>query len=119
VWRFPVIGLAAGLIGSLVGAGGGFLMVPLQVLWTRLPQLAAQGNSLAAIPSLALAGALVYVLGGSVATVDVRFAVLLSAGAIGGGVAGARWASRMPERTLKRVAAVVFLAGALKLMIAP
>lgn len=119
MWRFRAIGLTAGLVGSLVGAGGGFLMVPLQVLWVRVPQHLAQGNSLAAIGPLALAGALVYVLAGSTATVDVRFAVLLAVGAIVGGVAGAKLASRLPERTLKRIAAVVFAAVALKLLVDP
>ncbi len=111
------IGLAAGLLGSLVGAGGGFVMVPLQALWTKTPQHVAQGNSLAAIPPLALAGALVYAIGS--AAVDLRFAVLLALGAAAGGYAGARLAGRLPDRRLRMVAAVAFAVLGVKQLIAP
>lgn len=114
---YGVIGLAAGLLGSLVGAGGGFLMVPLLTLWTKAPQHEAQGSSLAAIPPLALAGALVYAIAS--AAVDLRFAVLLGLGATAGGYAGARLAGRLPDRQLRMVAAVVFAVVGVKQLVVP
>lgn len=114
---YGIIGLAAGLIGSLVGAGGGFFMVPLQALWPKADEHVAQGNSLAAIPPLALTGALVYGLVSG--AVDLRFAVLLGLGATVGGYAGARVAGRIPERQLKIVAAVVFALVGVRQIISP
>jgi uncharacterized membrane protein YfcA len=116
---YAAIGLMAGLLGSLVGAGGGFFMVPLQVMWPKAPQRVAQANSLAAIPPLALAGALVYGLAGERSNIDFWFALELGLGAMGGGFAGARIASRLRERRLKMVAAAILAVVGVKQIIAP
>src|SRR5260370_10847020 len=50
------IGGIAGLASGLLGVGGGFFMVPLQVLSARRDQHRAVGTSLAAIPPVAPAG---------------------------------------------------------------
>ncbi|MGZ3489157.1 MAG: TSUP family transporter, partial [Isosphaeraceae bacterium] len=51
------IGGIAGLASGLLGVGGGFLMVPLQVMWSRTSQRRASGTSLTAILPIALVGA--------------------------------------------------------------
>src|SRR6202023_2632996 len=74
--RFAAIGLLGGIFGGLLGVGGGFVMIPLLVLWAKLPQHRANGTSLLAIIPIAVVGALVYYFQGS-PQVDLRFAVLL------------------------------------------
>ena len=98
------------MLGGLLGVGGGFVMIPLLVLWTKLPQHRANGTSLLAIIPIAIVGSLVYYFQGSKPQVDLGFALLLSVGSVVGAYLGARAVSRLPEAQLK-VAVVVLLVG--------
>ena len=51
------IGAIGGLAGGLLGVGGGFVMVPLQVIWAGRSQHQATGTSLAAILPIAVVAA--------------------------------------------------------------
>jgi uncharacterized membrane protein YfcA len=109
-----VIGGVAGLSGGLLGVGGGFLMVPLQVMWTRTPQRRASGTSLAAIVPIAIAGACVYYFGKGAPQLDLKVAIFVMLGSSAGAVAGARLASRVPERALQMIFAALLVVGAAK-----
>jgi len=54
--RITVIGLAVGMISGLVGAGGGFLLVPALALVAGLPMPVAVGSSLVVISMQSFAG---------------------------------------------------------------
>lgn len=114
--RFPdvVIGGAAGLAGGLLGVGGGFLMVPLQVIWTRTPQRRAIGNSLAAIVPIAVVGACIYYFGSHAPQLNLEVALFVMAGSSAGAVAGSRLSRRVPERILKMLVAILLLLAAVK-----
>ncbi|HSP10089.1 MAG TPA: anion permease [Candidatus Dormibacteraeota bacterium] len=114
--RFPdvVIGGAAGLAGGLLGVGGGFLMVPLQVIWTRTPQRRAIGNSLAAIVPIAIVGACIYYFGSRAPQLDLKVALLVMAGSSAGSAAGSRLSRNVPERSLKMLVAVLLVLAAVK-----
>ena len=115
--RFAAIGFAGGFLGALLGVGGGFVMVPLQVLWAKVGPHLANGTSLLIIVPIALAGVPVYALAGG--EVDFRLALPLAVGAVLGAYFGARVAARMPEATLRRIVAVVLLVVGLKQLIIP
>ena len=97
-----------------MGVGGGFLMVPLQVLWTHAPQRRASGSSLAAIVPIAIVAAAVYYFGSSSPQLDLRVALVVMVGSSAGAVAGSLLARRAPEHALKVVLVAVLLAGAVK-----
>lgn len=115
--RFAAIGFAGGFLGALLGVGGGFVMVPLQVLWAKVGPHLANGTSLLIIVPIALAGVPVYALAGG--EVDFRLALPLAVGAVLGAYFGARVAARIPEATLRRIVAVVLLVVGLKQLIIP
>ena len=46
---FVAIGLAAGVLAGMFGIGGGVLIIPALVLWTRFSPQAATGTSLASL----------------------------------------------------------------------
>jgi uncharacterized membrane protein YfcA len=108
------IGLLAGASGGLLGVGGGFLMVPLQMLLTKVRQVEANATSLAAVIPISIAGAIAYA-----PRVDVTFAILLMAGSVVGAYLGARFSARIPERGLQIIMAVVFAALGVKELILP
>jgi uncharacterized protein len=115
--RFGAIGFLGGFLGSLLGVGGGFAMVPLQVLWAKVGQHRAIGTSLAAIVAIGLAGVTVYALAGG--RVDFRLAIPLAVGAVFGAYVGARAMARLPEDKLRRAVALVLVVAGLKQLVLP
>ncbi|MEU0650191.1 sulfite exporter TauE/SafE family protein [Streptomyces umbrinus] len=88
-------GIVVGLVTGLVGAGGGFLVVPALVLLGGLPMTVAVGTSLLVISMKSFAG-----LAGYLASVhiDWGFAALVTATAVVGGLL----AGRIPQDALRK-----------------
>jgi uncharacterized membrane protein YfcA len=111
------LALQGALVGSftgLVGAGGGFLIVPALVLWAGLPMPAAVGTSLVIIVANSLAGFAGYA---SHVSVDGTLVASVSAAAVVGSVAGSRLAKRVDPGSLRRgFAAFVLVMGAMILV---
>lgn len=92
-------GFAVGSFTGLVGAGGGFLIVPALALWARLPMSVAVGTSLMVIVMNTLAG---YVGYASHVAIDYRLVASISAIAIVGSFAGTRLGRRVDPNSLRR-----------------
>ena len=106
-WRLSLQGFSVGLFTGLVGAGGGFLIVPALVLWAGLPMAAAVGTSLFIIVLQTSAGFVGYL---SHVEVAYRLIASVSAIAIAGSWVGARLANRVDPAALRRAfAAFVML----------
>lgn len=92
-------GIVVGLVTGLVGAGGGFLVVPALALLGGLPMTVAVGTSLLVIAMKSFAG-----LAGHLAGVDIDwgFAALVTATAVVGGLIGGRLAGRVPQDALRK-----------------
>jgi uncharacterized membrane protein YfcA len=97
--RIAVDGVVVGAVTGLVGAGGGFLIVPALVLLGGLPMLDAVGTSLLVITLNALAGFAGYV---SHVAVDFGLAVSVGAAALVGSVTGALVSRRVSPERLRR-----------------
>jgi hypothetical protein len=110
------IGGIAGLAGGLLGVGGGFIMVPLQTIWTHTPVRRATGTSLTAIVPIAIAGAAVYYFAKGTPQLNLKVAFFVMIGSSAGAIAGSRLAQLVPERALRMlVSAVVLVAGVIEL----
>lgn len=105
-WRILIDGLAVGLITGMVGAGGGFLVVPALVLLAGLSMPAAVGTSLMVITMKSAAG-----LGGYLTTVALDWTLILMAtgAAVAGALLGSRFTDRIPEARLRRAFGVFVL----------
>jgi uncharacterized protein len=99
VGRILVEGAVVGAVTGLVGAGGGFLVVPALVLLGGLPMATAVGTSLLVIAMKSGAGLLGYLAS---TPIDWQLAGLVTAAAVVGSVAGGRLAGRIPEDRLRR-----------------
>ncbi|GII75712.1 UPF0721 transmembrane protein [Sphaerisporangium rufum] len=96
VWHIVAEGVGVGLVTGLVGAGGGFLVVPALVLLGGLSMGTAVATSLVVIAMKSFAG-----LAGYLAAVQLDWSVALpvAAAAVAGGLVGGRLAVRVrPER---------------------
>ncbi|MFE8934884.1 sulfite exporter TauE/SafE family protein [Micrococcus luteus] len=99
VGRLLVVGLGVGLVTGLVGAGGGFLIVPALVLLAGLPMAAAMGTSLLVITVQTLAGFV-----GKLPAVepDWPFLLALTGVSVVGALAGVALVRRVPAATLRQ-----------------
>ncbi len=95
-----------------MGVGGGFLLVPLQVMWSGTDQRRSSGTSLAAIFPIALVGAAIYYFGRGKPQVNLTVAFFLVLGSAVGAFAGAHISRKVPESALKiLVAALLVVVG--------
>ncbi len=96
-------------------------MVPGQVIWARTRQLQANATSLVAIIPISAVGLAVYYFLGSGRRqeADIRFAALMTAGAVVGAYVAARYVGRLPDRALRAAVAVLFLLVGVKQLVLP
>lgn len=92
-------GLVVGLVTGLVGAGGGFLVVPALALLGGLPMPIAVGTSLIVIAMKSFAG-----LGGYLSSVQINWTVALAvtAAAVVGSLIGARLTAKVDPDSLRK-----------------
>ncbi len=104
--RILVVGIAIGLLTGVIGAGGGFVIVPALVLLFGLSMPEAIGTSLLVIALNSISG-----FAGSIAhvTLDFRVAALVTAAAVVGSIGGAFVVGRVPETMLRRAFAWLVL----------
>jgi uncharacterized protein len=95
VWLIP-LGFAVGACGTLIGAGGGFLLMPILLLAypSDSPDLLT-AISLAVVFFNALSGSVAY---GRQRRIDYRSGLLMSASALPGAVLGALVTGRLPRQ---------------------
>ncbi|MBK9759633.1 MAG: sulfite exporter TauE/SafE family protein [Flavobacteriales bacterium] len=101
-FNYPLIlveGAVVGTITGLVGAGGGFLIIPALVLLAKLPMKQAVGTSLIIIAAKSLIGFTGDLKGNEV--IDWNFLLVFSAIAIVGIIVGSILSKRIPNEKLK------------------
>ncbi len=98
-YKIMATGVAVGVVAGLVGAGGGFLIVPALALLCGLAIPDAIGTSLLVITMQSFAGFAGYA--GHV-SIDPRLAVGVTAAAVVGSFAGVRLGRRLSAEALRR-----------------
>lgn len=106
------IGLLAGFMSSLVGIGGGIVIVPALVLIFGLSQKMAQGTSLAMLSlPVAFIGAFNYYKEGQV---NWKIALMLAVTFVIGGYFGSKVALGLDMNVIKKIFAVFMIVVAVK-----
>lgn len=101
VFNFPMIaleGTVVGLITGIVGAGGGFLIIPALVLLAKLPMKLAVGTSLLIIAAKSLIGFLGDL---STQTIDWQMLLIFTSLSIVGIFIGSALSKKINEKILK------------------
>jgi uncharacterized protein len=110
-----VIGVAAGTLSSMLGIGGGVLVVPALVLGLGVGQKSAQGVSLAMMIPMALMGALRYWWNPAIKLDIVMILVLVPCAIIGANV-GSSIAAAVPALVLRRLFGVFVIVVGVKML---
>lgn len=114
-WLVVLEGVGVGFVTGLVGAGGGFLVVPALVLLGGLSMPAAVGTSLAVI-ALKSGAALVGYL--SAVSLDWGLTAVVTGAAVAGAMVGARLVDRVPAPRLRRAFGWAVLVAAVGMLLA-
>ena len=115
-WRLLMVGAAGGAFSALFGVGGGVVMVPLLILLCGYGSRAATATSLAAIAVIALVGVGTH---GVLGNVDWLAALLVGIPALLGVTIGVRVRARISAVAISRALAVLLVAAAVLLVVAP
>jgi len=108
------VGAATGIVSGLLGIGGGTVAVFGLVVLMHWSQHPAHATALAAIPPIAVVGAVVFAASGHI---EWGVGALLIAGAFVGAALGARLMHRMNERLLRRAFGILMLAVGIRLLL--
>lgn len=114
---FILLGLAVGTYGTLIGAGGGFVLMPvLLLLYPDDSSALLTSISLAVVFFNAASGSQAYARMGRI---DYRSGLAFAAAAVPGAVLGAMLTNLMPRRLFDGVFGVMLAAGAIFLLFQP
>ena len=115
----PVLGLGVGIgfLASIMGVGGGFIMVPALIYLLKVPTNVVVGTSLFQIIFVAAFTTIVHSTTNQ--TVDVVLAFLLMVGGVVGAQYGAKAGQKLRGEQLRALLALLVLAVALRLGVRP
>jgi uncharacterized membrane protein YfcA len=109
-----IIGLAAGMLGGMVGVGGGIIIVPALVYLLAFSQHEAQGTSLGLIVlPVGILGVINYYKEGYV---DFRVVGILAIGFIAGSYFGSKFSLSLSQDIVKKIFAVLMIVVAIKML---
>lgn len=107
-------GIAAGMLGGMVGVGGGIIIVPSLIYFLGMSQFSAQGTSLALIMfPVGILGVLQYYKEGHV---DFHMVFILAIGFVLGSFLGSKISLSLPQETVKKGFAVLMILIAIKML---
>jgi uncharacterized membrane protein YfcA len=109
------MGAAVGVMTSLMGVGGGFIMVPLMIYVLKMPTKIVVGTSLFQL--LFTTAAVSVMQAGVNHSVDPFLALILIFGSVLGTKLGARLGVRLPAEKLRLILALVVVAVAIKMIV--
>jgi uncharacterized membrane protein YfcA len=107
------ISFAVGFISSLLGIGGGSILVPMMVILFSFPPHIATATSMFTIFLSAIIGTGTHWY---LDNIDWWMVLFLAPGAFVGGQIGSRIASKLPAQTILRILAVVLIIVAIRLI---
>lgn len=108
-----LIGLAAGILGGLLGLGGGIIMIPAMVFLLGFTQQQSIGTSLAVmLPPIGVFAAYNYYKAGYV---DIKSALIIAAAFMIGSYFSSKFALSIPETTLKKLFSILLVLVAVKM----
>ena len=110
-----VIGVAVGIMASIMGVGGGFIMVPAMIYLLRMPTNVVIGTSLYQIIFVTSLVTILHAYENQ--TVDVILAMILMSGGVVGAQIGAALGHKLKAEQLRFLLGILILAVCAKMLI--
>lgn len=109
--KYSVIGVSAGIINGLFGAGGGMLLVPLLSRWANLEYRKALATSVAVILPLSVTSVCIYLFRHDF---KILSAVPYAIGGLIGGIIGGKIFHHIPIIWIRRIFSAFVIYGGVK-----
>jgi hypothetical protein len=109
-----VLGFIVGILSSILGVGGGFVIVPAMIYLLRMPTSVVVGTSLVQVVFVTAMTTILHAA--SDFSVDIVLALFLILGGVIGAQYGVRIAARMQGEMLRLLLAVLVLAVGARLL---
>ena len=106
IYLLILIGFLIGSIGTLIGAGGGFILVPLLILTTSFDPNAITSISMAVVACNAISGSFAYI---RAKKVDYKAGVIFAICTIPGSILGVLTTKVIPRHTFDLIFGIVLL----------
>ncbi|MGD0856706.1 MAG: sulfite exporter TauE/SafE family protein [Dehalococcoidia bacterium] len=106
IWILAVTGFGAGLLGSMMGVGGGIIIVPVLTLTMGIPIQYAIGGSLVSIVTNALTATSIFIRKNMT---NLKLGILLATTLVPGAVVGALLATRLSSTVLILIFGILLL----------
>ncbi|MBA3828610.1 MAG: sulfite exporter TauE/SafE family protein [Taibaiella sp.] len=107
-----IVGFLAGVLSSMVGIGGGLVVVPALVFMFGMSQKMAQGTSLAMLlPPIGILSVIIYYKAGNA---KISYAGIMCITFVLGSYLGSKWVNQISTITVKRIFAIFMLVVAVK-----
>ena len=113
-WKHICIGLLAGVLNGLFGAGGGSLVVPAMEKFLDMDEKKSHATAIAIILMMSVVSSVAYIYKGYF---DVRLWLNVSIGGIIGGFVGAKILGKIPKKWLKIIFGGVICVTAIKMIL--
>jgi uncharacterized membrane protein YfcA len=110
-----MIGIAVGIMASIMGVGGGFIMVPAMIYLLRMPTNVVIGTSLYQIIFVTSLVTILHAYENQ--TVDVMLAMILMSGGVVGAQIGAALGHKLKAEQLRFLLGILILAVCAKMLI--
>ncbi|RLG36504.1 MAG: sulfite exporter TauE/SafE family protein, partial [Thermoproteota archaeon] len=104
----------AGLLGSMLGVGGGFLIVPLLVLLLDIPMHLAVGISLTSVVMTSVSSSIIY---SKENLIDFKLGIFLETATAIGALTGSHIALLVPENILETIFGVVLIYASFRMIL--
>ena len=108
-----MIGLISGILVSIMGIGGGFIMIPAMIYLLKMPSKLVVGTSLFQIIFITSLVTIMHAI--TTKSVDVVLALILIIGGVIGAQIGSRLGSKLPAIRMRFVLSLIILAVCLRL----
>ncbi|HCR85676.1 MAG TPA: permease [Alphaproteobacteria bacterium] len=109
------IGLFAGVLVSIMGIGGGFIMIPAMIYLLKMPSKLVVGTSLFQIIFITSIVTIMHTI--STQSVDVVLALILIVGGVIGAQMGLKMGAKLPAEKMRFVLSVIILIVCLRLAV--
>ncbi|MFX1507672.1 MAG: sulfite exporter TauE/SafE family protein [Promethearchaeota archaeon] len=101
-----LVGLFIGLMSGIFGAGGGMMIIFVLLVIFQYPSHTAVGTATAIMAFIAISGVIGYSIQGHI---NFDYGLIISIGAVLGGIVGSIFSSRLNETTLSIIMGVIFV----------
>ncbi|MBE7011935.1 MAG: sulfite exporter TauE/SafE family protein [Ruminococcaceae bacterium] len=108
-----IIGIVAGILNGLFGAGGGCIVVPALEKFLDFPQKKAHGTAVGIILIMSIASAVIYVLRGKF---NFSLWIPVTVGGCIGGIIGGKLLSKIAGKWLRTIFGVVIIITSIKMI---